>query len=79
MKWNKQHLKTHTIALHNKKDHKREACGKSFTDAGKLKRHIHAVHEGHKDHKCVSCSKSFSQAGTLKTHSLTFHEGHKDE
>ena len=55
-----------------------DSCGKSFSGAGSLKRHIHTIHEGHKEHKCYSCDKSFSQAGTLKKHMHTIHEGQKD-
>ena len=28
---------------------------------GKLKQHIHTVHEGHKVYKCESCGQSFSE------------------
>ena len=52
-----------------------ESCGKSFSNAGYLKRHIHVVHEGN---KCESCGNSFSKAASLKKHIHTFHEGHKD-
>ena len=58
--------------------HKCQSCGKSFSEARNLKRHIHTVHEGHKDHKCKSCGKSFSQGGYLKNHIHTVHKGHKD-
>ena len=44
------------------------SCGKSFSERGKLKKHIHTVHEGHKDYKCESCGKSFSTSGDLKRH-----------
>ena len=54
------------------------ACGKTFSRATYLKKHIHIVHEGHKDHKCKSCGKSFSESSTLKRHIDTVHEGHKD-
>ena len=54
-----------------------ESCGKSFTKAGYLKKHIHIVHEGHKDYKCKSCGKCFSQAYNLKSHIFLMHEGHK--
>ena len=57
------------------KDYKCESCGKSFSHAGNLKKHIHTVHKGHKDYKCKSCGKSFSHAH-LKKHIHTVHEGH---
>ena len=50
-----------------------ESCGKSFSEAGSLKKHIHTIHEGHKGYKCESCGKSFSQAGDLKRHIHTIH------
>ena len=54
------------------------ACGKTFSKATYLKKHIRIVHEGHKDYKCESCGKSFSEAGSLKIHINTIHEGQKD-
>ena len=59
------------------KDHNCGPCGKSFSQAGGLKRHIHTVHEGHKDHKCESCGKLFGHLGSLKNHFYTIHKGHK--
>ena len=53
-------------------------CGKSFSEAGSLKKHIHTVHEGQKDYKCGFCDESFSQAGHLKRHIHTIHEGQND-
>ena len=55
-----------------------DSCGKSFSEKGKLKRHIYTVHEGHRDYKCESCEKSFSTVDNLKRHMHTVHEGHKD-
>ena len=48
-------------SLQHYKNYKCESCGKSFSIAGYLKRHIQIVHEEHKDHKCESCGKSFSK------------------
>ena len=72
-------MKIHLHTVHEgHKDYKCESCGKSFSQAGDLKKHIHTVHEGHKDYKCESCGKSFSQAGYLKIHNYRIHDGHKD-
>ena len=60
------------------KDYKCESCGKSFSQAIYLKKHIHTVHEGHKDYNCESCGKSFSYENILKRHTHTTHEGYKD-
>ena len=35
-------------------------CGKLFSYAGNMRRHIKTVHEGDKDFKCDSCEKSFT-------------------
>ena len=55
-----------------------ESCGKSFSNASNLKKHIRKVHEGHRDYKCESCGKSFFQKGDLKRHIHTVHEGHRN-
>ena len=55
-----------------------KSCGKSFSSAQYLKKHIHTIHEGHKDYNCEYCGKSFSQKISLTKHIHTVHEGHKD-
>ena len=45
-------MKTQNHTIYKDHIHKCKSCGKSFSQAGKLKRHIHTIHEGHKDHKC---------------------------
>ena len=69
---------TKLIIHEGHKDHKCESCGKSFTRAQHLKKHIHTVHEGRKDYKCDSCNKLFSHAHHLKKHINTNHLGHKN-
>ena len=58
------------------KENKCGSCGKFFSTAQSLNRHIYTVHEGHKDHKCESCNKSFSEAGDLNKHIRNVHEDH---
>ena len=58
--------------------HKCESCGKSFSQAGYLKKHINSVHEGHKDYKCETCGKSITTLRNLKKHIHSVHEGHRD-
>ena len=33
-----------------KKNHKCDSCGKEFSQAGNLKKHINTVHNGQKEH-----------------------------
>ena len=33
----------------------------SFPKGGKLKKHMHIIHEKHKDHRCESCGELFSK------------------
>ena len=60
-----------------KKNHKCDTCGKVFSEAWILMKHINTVHNGQKDHKCDSCRKSFSEADNLKTHINSVHNGQK--
>ena len=41
---------------------------KSSSEGGKLKKHIHSIHEKHEDHKCEYCGKSFSLSENIKQH-----------
>ena len=61
-------------SAHGRNRYKCEPCGKDFSRAHSLKKHIYTIHEGHKDYKCESCGISFSQAGSLKKHMLTIHK-----
>ena len=67
-----------TAVHEDHKDYKCEDCGKSFSEAGSLKKHIYTVHEGHKDYKCEDCGKSFTQSQSLEIHLHTVHDGFKD-
>ena len=49
--------KTHQTVHEGCKNFKCESCGKSFTQADFLSRHIEIIHSGHKDFKCDSCGK----------------------
>ena len=78
-----EELEAHFVATHEFDDtsnnqHQCTSCGKLFSGAVNLKKHISTVHEGLKNYKCESCDKSFSYSGHLKRHILTVHEGHKD-
>ena len=45
---NAHSTKIHIHTVHEgHKDHKRDSCGKSFTEARILKKHIHAVHKSY--------------------------------
>ena len=82
----KGNLKTHTHRAHeNHKNYKCDYCGKSFSHAGYLKRHIQIIHDAPKEKKtaktlntCESCGNSFSRASSLKRHIHTVHETNKN-
>ena len=59
-------------------DHKCESCGKFFSKAAVLQRHINTVHEGHKDYECETCGKSFYHQSELTLHHQNVHEGRRD-
>ena len=53
-------LKIHNNSVHNgQKDHKCDACGRSFSEAGNLKKHINAVHNGQKKSMMYSPGPDF--------------------
>ena len=62
----KQDLGRNTFTVHE--GHTCVSCGKSFSEAGTLKRHILIIQEGHNDHKCEYLGKSFPGSATLKNH-----------
>merc|ERR1712150_204158 len=61
-----------------RRDHNCAQCGKNFSSAQYLKRHIEFVHDGRRDHNCAQCGKDFSTAQYLKVHIKCVHEGQKD-
>ena len=50
-------------------------CGKEYSSAHILKRHLEFVHEGRRDYTCPQCGKDFDRAISLKTHIESVHEG----
>ena len=49
-------------------------CGKYFSEAYNLKRHIRRIHDGQRDYECKSCGKSFFEEYDLKRHIRRNHE-----
>ena len=49
-------------------------CGKYFSEAYNLKRHIRRIHDGQRDYECKSCDKSFFEEYDLKRHIRRNHE-----
>ena len=45
-------------------------CGKAFSEAYKLRRHLREVHDNLKDHVCSTCGKTFARADKLFQHEL---------
>ncbi|XP_046406355.1 histone-lysine N-methyltransferase PRDM16-like [Ischnura elegans] len=45
-----------------------ENCGKVFSDASNLQRHIRTHHAGARSHACAECGKTFATASGLKQH-----------
>ena len=73
-----EELEAHFVATHEldeitSNQHQCTSCGKLFSGAVNLKKHISTVHEGLKNYKCESCGKSFTQAGSLKNHIDAIH------
>ena len=52
-------------------------CGKLFSEAGNLKKHINRFHNNdgqQKDYKCNACGKLFTTSSILKNHKIEVHE-----
>ena len=52
-----------------------ESCGKSFSNAGNLKRHTLTVHIGNKGRKCNSCGKSFRHSSLINDAATQIEKG----
>ncbi|KAA0188845.1 hypothetical protein FBUS_00670 [Fasciolopsis buskii] len=52
-------------------------CGRHFTEARSVRRHMMAVHNGEKPFSCEICGKLFAELGNLKKHQSAVHEGRK--
>ena len=65
----KRRLKIHVV-IHSDKKATCPHCGKAFSEAYKLRRHLKEVHENLKDHVCATCGKSFARADKLFQHEL---------
>jgi len=53
-----------------KKAHVCETCGKAFSEANKLGRHM-LIHTREKSHVCVTCGRAFARTDSLASHRLT--------
>ena len=69
-------IRKHEIHIHivhrGHKDYNCNSCGKLFSRAGNLKKHMKTIHEGERNHKCDSCERKFSELGRLKKHIQKF-------
>ena len=60
-------------SINDTKDHKCEACGKSFRHALLLKSHIAKMHTARKSFPCKFCGVHFKEKCTLATHYWSTH------
>mmetsp|Transcript_43826 Transcript_43826/g.103268 ORF Transcript_43826/g.103268 Transcript_43826/m.103268 type:complete len:132 (-) Transcript_43826:62-457(-) len=52
------------------KPHECKTCGKAFSEANKLGRHM-LIHTREKSHVCVTCGRAFARTDSLASHRLT--------
>ena len=70
-------LYKHKRSVHEGVVHCCPTCGKDFTQASSLNKHIATVHRQEKLFPCTQCGKQFSQKGNLNQHVAAVHEDSK--
>ena len=71
--YSSSHLKRHVLQHHSENKEKCPICGKTFSVANVLRRHIKIIHEGVGRKTCEICHKEFNWHSALKRHMKSHH------